>query len=422
VPNGIKILLVSCSGDGAWFIPLLQKGGHQVDWVVSAERDAETLAGLVPKPLSKPPNPSAYDLIVFDTSSMGEAADLARAHTPTIGASKLADQLEHDRVFGIEAMEQAHIKVPKWEAFDNPSAAIAFAKKNNRRYVLKPIGEAPSDCTYVSKGVDDLVHFIETRLDPKVKSFVLQEFVAGTEVSTEAWWTGDQFVALNHTIELKKFMTSDVGPNTGCAGNVVWMPPRSNAIFQQGLERIGPLLKQSNFVGMIDLNTIVTEGDIYGLEWTPRFGYEGTCNLTALLPMEFGQFLYEVAIGKMPTLGDPSARFAATIRLSVPPYPSAEFSRKRVKVPINGIDLDHLENFVLYDVVKEGDQLVTSGIYNCIGSPIGTGDSITAAFASVEAQIKRLDIPNLQYRTDCAKVVGARYDTLLYQGWLRSIG
>lgn len=418
----MKILLVSSTGDGAWFNWLLTHEGHQVDWICASERDASTLTGIINPPLPRCPHPSAYDLVVYDSSGMGESADYARTLTPTIGSSLLADHLEHDRVFGLKAMEEAGIRVPKWEPFDSPSQAIAFLHKNNRRYVLKPIGDAPSDATYVSKSSEDMIHFIETRLDSKVKSFVLQEFVAGTEVSTEAWWTGSEFVALNHTIELKKFMNDDVGPNTGCAANIVWMPDRINPIFQQGLQKIAPILQREGFVGMIDLNTIVTEGDIYGLEWTPRFGYEGTCNLTRLIPIPFGEFLYSVATGKSPSLSQPRAKFAATLRLSIPPYPSAEFSRKKIQAPVSGISLEHLDCFVLYDVLMQDGELVTGGTYNVIGSPIGCSETIDGAFDECMLSVGKLEVANLQYRTDAAKVIGKRYATLQSQGWLRPIG
>jgi phosphoribosylamine-glycine ligase len=419
----MKILLVSVKGDGAWFVHLLEKEGHDVDWVCASDKDASTLSGLIPPPLAKAPNPSKYDLVVFDSSGLGEAADDARKVTPTIGGSALADRLEDDRVFGLETMERAGIKVPRWEAFSSPREAVTFLQKNNKRYVLKPIGDdLPSDQTYVSKSAPDMIRFIETRLDAKVKSFVLQEFVEGIEVSTEAWWTGNEWVALNHTLEEKKLMSGGVGPNTGCAGNVVWMPARKNPIFQQGLEKMGPLLKEAGYVGMVDLNTIATEGDVWGLEWTPRFGYEGTCNLTRLLPIGFGDFLFNIAIGRAPTLSEPRAKFAATLRLSVPPYPSAEFSRRKVRVPIRGVDLDHLESFVLYDVSKQGFELITGGTYNVIGSPIGAGGSIKEAFDAVEQCIKSLDIPDLQYRNDCCACIERRYAQLQSWGWLRPLG
>src|SRR5437899_10220152 len=174
----------------------------------------------------------------------------------------------------------------------------------------------------------------------KMKEFLLQEFVEGTEVSTEAWFNGEDFFALNHTLEEKKFMAGGVGPNTGCAGNVVWLPAHPTAVFDSGLARAKRLLSKNNFVGPIDLNTIVTPRECFGLEWTPRFGYEGTCNLINLLPMEFGEIMYKIATGEAPKLDDPKAAFAVSIRLTVPTYPNPSDPKKYAGIPVHGFDID----------------------------------------------------------------------------------
>lgn len=396
--------------------------GHKVDWTVAHEDCADAMEGLIPAPL-KSARPEAYDLIVFDCTEMGDAAEQAKLVTPTIGDSALSDALENDRIFGIQAMEKAGIKVPPWEAFNNPAEAISWLKKSHKRTVLKPIGDAPSELTYVSKSDADMINFIEKRLPgTKVREFLLQEFVEGTEVSCEGWWTGTEWCAINYTLEEKKFMAGNLGPGVGCAGNLVWMPSRPTPIFQQGLSKISPLLVDASYRGMVDLNTIVTEGEVYGLEWTPRFGYEGTCNLTRLLPVDFAEFMYSVAIGKtMPNL-TATSRFAATIRLSVPPYPSHDLPKKhQAHQPIKGLEGSGLQNFFVFDVKCEDDSLVVTGEGN-IGSPIGCSETIAGAFDEVKAAIKRLDIPDLQYRCDVAECVEKRYTTLLQQGWLRQIG
>src|SRR5262245_53621449 len=148
----MKILLCSARGDGAWFVHILQKEGHDVAWVCHSEKDQDTLGGIVPPPLKKTPDPADYDLIIFDANDMGKAADDARLISPTIGGSRYADLLEDDRIFGLEAMERNHINVPEWEAFSNPKEAINYLDTTQKRCVLKPIGDVPDkSLTYVSK-------------------------------------------------------------------------------------------------------------------------------------------------------------------------------------------------------------------------------------------------------------------------------
>lgn len=420
----MKILLVSLCGDGCWFGWLLAKEGHTVTWTVSDPKYVEVMGGIVPEPVDVVDPPGQYDLIFYDMTGVGEIADAAREYTPVIGDSAFADQLEDDRIFGIETMEKAGIRVPPWEAFDDPAEAIRWLKKTHKRCVFKPIGDEDCSATYVAQSEQDMVRYMDILFKRmKIKKFLLQEFVQGTEVSTEAWFNGTDWCALNHTLEEKKFLSGGLGPNTGCAGNLCWMPSGSNPLFQRGLEKMKPILQEAGYVGMLDLNTIATESNIYGLEWTPRCGYEGTCNLTRLLPLPFGEFLYRVATGQTMNIADSRHRFAATVRLSVPPYPCAPKAKERKdSVPLDGIDTDHLENFYLVNAKVGENGLETAGCYDHqVGSPIGASETIAGAFAECQSLIDRLQIPDLQYRNDIRQCCEKRYETLLQQGWLKRI-
>jgi len=418
----VRLLFYSKTGDGAWHFAILSKH-HDADWCLKDDKYSDTLKGIIKPPVESlsEVDIEAADLVVFDDSSHGELADAIREHTPVIGSSKLADDLEHDRLFGIEAMEQCGINVPPYESFSDIGKAIDWLKKNKVRAVFKPFGDR-EDCstTYVSKSPEDMIDYLEKLTSKvKVKEFLLQEFVEGTEISTEAWFNGEEFYALDHTLEEKKFMSGGVGPNTGCAGNVVWMPQGNNKLFNVGLAKTKKFLIGNNFVGPIDLNTIVTDKECFGLEWTPRFGYEGTCNLMNLLPMEFGHFMYLIATGEEPELMNAVAKFAASIRISVPPYPNPSDPKKYAGIPVKGIDLDHLETFYLSDVeVNEDGEMQTLGTDGLVGAPIATGASMAQAFIDCEECIKKLEIPDLQWRNDVRMACEKRYRTLDDQGWL----
>lgn len=420
----MRIHLISESGDGAWFVIPLAQEGHEVSWSVKNKPYAEVLKGFIPAPIDEV-DPAEVDLVVLDQSGMGRAADAARKVTPVIGGSVFADKLEEDRIYGLEVMEQSGIKVPPWEAFDSPDKGIAFLRKNPKRYVFKPCDSEDSACTYVSKSAEDLELYFERLFKKsKIQQYVLQEYVSGTEVSTNAWFNGEEFFALDHTLEEKKYLAGGLGANTGCAGNVVWMPLRPNALFQRGLEKVSPVLRENQFVGPIDLNAIVTDGELYGVEWTPRFGYEGTCNIVPLLSMPFGEFLYKMAVGDSPTMGVPKHRFAATIRISVPPYPMSEKSlnEKYAGIPVQGLDVSHLENIWLCNVRQGEDGPETIGLDQPIGAPIGTGDSMGEAFEACKELIRQLQVPDLAWRNDVSGCCQKRYETLQSQGWLRPIG
>ena len=113
----MKMLLVSQDGVGAWFMLRLLKEGHKVDYYLLKDKYINVLHGIVPKPLREKPDFNRYDLVIFDLTGRPKLAEEARKATPTIGDSNLATELEEDRLFGIEVMEQCGIEVPPYEVF-----------------------------------------------------------------------------------------------------------------------------------------------------------------------------------------------------------------------------------------------------------------------------------------------------------------
>jgi hypothetical protein len=115
----------------------------------------------------------------------------------------------------------------------------------------------------------------------------------------------------------------------------------------------------------------------------------------ALLPINFGEFMHQIATSSTIAPIIPKAAFAATIRVTVPPYPTQiKNASKFAGVPIEGINLDKLDRFFLSDVrVKEGteDELETGGVDGLIGAPIGLGDTIHGAFGGcIEMTLKNV--------------------------------
>jgi phosphoribosylamine-glycine ligase len=419
----MRVLLVSIAGEGCWFATQLERAGHSVDVAIKHDEFADVLKGLIHTPLNLG-SPQDYDLCLFDLTGEGKLADQCRVGTPTIGDSSLADKLEHDRTFGLDYMTRCGIKVPEYVEFNNPADALRLIRKTKKRYVYKASGSNVSCATsYVSKNAQDMEGYLETLFKQTPShEFILQEFVSGTEVSTEMWVNETGYYAINHTLEEKKLLSGGLGPNCGCAGNVVWMPEKETTLFTQGLGRAANQLISDGYVGMIDLNAIVADGQVWGLEWTPRIGYEGTCNLSVLLNVEFGEFLRAIASNERPPEVSAKYGFAATIRVYVPPYPT-EGTAKMFKqgIPLDGIAMAMLPRFFLYDArLKENSEsFETAGLSGWIGSPIGTGETIGGAFQMCKDMIAKLRIPDMGYRNDVPESVAKRYRELESDGWLR---
>jgi phosphoribosylamine--glycine ligase len=395
-----------------------------VSYFLSNPDCADILKGLSPKPQIKvKPDFSEFDLSIFDLTGRQRSADASLEGCPTIGDGSLNCKLEDDRAFGIELMEAAGISVPPYERFQDAASGMAYVKKTGKRYVFKPDGgqEQDAETTYVSSDPVDMLAYME-RLEPKnTTGYILQEFIPGTEMSIEGWFNGQEFFLLNATLEDKKFMNDNKGPNTGCSGNLVLLVGDSCKLFKYGLAKAADVLQQLGYKGMIDLNTIVTEDKAYGLEWTPRFGYDASATLCQMYAGDYGEMMAAVTSGARPDALW-NSEYGTSVRLSIPPYPSEIKGKYKAGVICEGLDLDTM---YAYDLMTKASSnakdktLETAGLSGFIAAPIICGNDPVKAWEHLYHIVDHnIHIPNIQYRTDCDKSSLRKLAKLKTQGWV----
>jgi phosphoribosylamine--glycine ligase len=233
--------------------------------------------------------------------------------------------------------------------------------------------------------------------------FILQEFVEGTEISSEGWFNGERFMEpWNHTIERKQLMNDNIGPSGGgCAGNIVWLCRETNHVIEEGIARMAPVLRENQFIGPIDLNSVVNEEGVWGLEFTPRFGFDALPALLELVEGEIGPILASMARGEVPSVLPLVNKHAAAVRITIPPYPS-EHCHPDEGIPIRGLTREDRAHLYFYDVMlNDANQLVSTSDSGTIVTITGSSfDGITEAFKEPMEIAKRAKIPQKQYRTD----------------------
>lgn len=425
----MKIALVSADGCGAWFLLRLIEEGNQCDYyLLEQDKTQSILSGLVPAPrFQEPKNWRGYDLVLFDGSSDGQLADKIRKQAPVLGCSEVSCALEDDRLFGLDAMKEMGIDVPLYEPFDSPESARKWLSKHPDRYVYKPFqtdSDEEIDCsvTYVSHSLSDLDQNLDRLFEEsKGANFLLQKFVEGVEISTEGWFDGSQFHFVNHTLEEKKFLAGGYGQNIGCSGNIVWSCRSHSLVYQRGLMRGREWFRDHDYRGMVDLNTIVTRTQVFGLEWTPRFGYHSGATLLNLIGSPLTDFF--TLFSNAPEGGVSSNigvkfDFGAAIDISVPPFPCSEIDAKPGQ-PIEGIDPSQAwRDTYLYDAMMKDDSLVTAGVNGDIGCVLSRGHTFRGAWENALDQVRKVKAPDLQWRIDLETSTGKRYRKLQETGWI----
>ena len=274
-----KFLFVSwesLSGDLAWQI---KKEGHQVKAYIEREYDQDVYDGFIEKVGNWKNYVGWADIIIFDDVGFGKIADeLRKKGKLVVGGSEYTDQLEENRQFGQMEMEKLGMPVlPHWD-FSDYNSAIKFLEENPGRYVFKPnyavgTGEDLHDLLFLGEEEDgkDILEILKSDkkfLESKIKSFQLQKFVNGVEVAVGAFFNGEDFIyPINVNFEHKRLFPSEIGPFTGEMGTLCyWSQP--NAIFRETLGKMKDSLKESGYVGYIDINCMANARGIYPLEWT----------------------------------------------------------------------------------------------------------------------------------------------------------
>jgi phosphoribosylamine---glycine ligase len=411
----MTFFMYSKCGEGAGLLKRIQDEGNTCSICIVENDYANVYDGI----LAKTDYPSPKDIIIFDSSGMGEKADYFKKEGfKVFGASSFHDKLENDREFGLDFMQNHGICIPNTQSFSDFKEGIKFVKANKDiRYVFKPSGEnIPTKLTYSSSDSEDLIHYmnyVEKNFGKEIDDFVLQEFVEGALISTEYWIGKDGFIEpINHTIEVKKLMNDDLGPSTGCSGNIVWQG-EEDSVLAEALRGIELELIEEGYIGPIDLNAIINDDGVFGLEWTPRFGLDAMPTLLQLINGDVGKIISDSFESGSKSM-DLFECFAGGARLTIPPYPiepedlgEIEKNSPNEGIPIRGLE-DHEEYCYFYEVMKQDDLLVHSsgtGVIACISD---TG-LVRDCFQNVNDILENCKVPDKQYRTDLDKILPEMY-------------
>lgn len=405
-----NFFILSEGGDGLGLAIRLQEEGHRVSMKIN-DPDLESRGESL---IEKNTLPGFNPIIISDCTGSGPILDALRASgADTFNGSQVADRLECDRAYASQVFKEANILQPDSMSFDSWEEGEAFIHSQDGRdvrLVFKPEGKNSGNIpSYVSKDMEDLLKYIE---QAKIKmagspEFTLQEFIEGTCISSEVWYAKDHFVyPFNHTLERKQFMCGDIGPSGGCTGNVVWGCFEEDCPLCRNLQRLSGFLEENAYNGCIDINSVVSkDGEVYALEFTPRFGYDAFPTLLyGLFDGNFGDFIESCAKGRGPDEMPIRPGFAAGVRISVPPWPSEDFKSK-ANLSIGGLHRGNLEKFYFYEVSSYEDSLVTSSGVGIIGVAVGySKSSIEEAFEDAYKVCEKIQLQDKQYRTDLSDV------------------
>lgn len=403
----MKFHMLSGSGEGCGLLKRIQDEGNDCTINIDYAPYARGFEGVLKRAKEPPKNA----IVICDTSGLGKECDeLKKKGFKVFGGSKFADKLEQERDFGLEFMKKHEIKTPDTKVFTTFWDAIDWLKgiKNDKNtYVFKPNGkDLPCRLTYCATDNEDLIsylHFVLRYFNGKIDDFVLQTFVEGPIVSTEFWVGPKGFIhPANHTVEVKKFLNDDLGPSTGCAGNLVWAAEEDE--ITAALENMEEELVEQGYVGPIDLNAILSSNGLRGLEWTPRFGLDAMPTLLTLIDGEVGKLISDIVHGLTDEMELQDA-VAGGVRITIPPYPiepTNDVGKVLKEAPNTGVPIRDLDtdNTYFYEIMVQDGELVHSPGTGVIAVISDFSENLEDVLDYPYEILEGCRIPDKQYRTD----------------------
>lgn len=436
----MRVLIVDPPGHGLDFAIRCADAGHDVKLAIrDDERTKHIGAGLVDVVRDHKAWFRWSDLtICTDNSLYLRDLDSHRKEGGLVVAPSVeATKWELDRKLGQDVFRKAGIDIATSKEFRSYDDAIAFVKKTMGRFVSKPCDDANADkaLSYCSSGPDDMIYMLERwkRADKLKGSFILQEFIAGVEMSAAGWFGPHGFNSgFEEAWEFKKLMNGECGPATGEQGTVMRYV-RSSKLAKQVLLPLAPQLAKLGYVGDVAVNCIIDDkGQPWPLEFTMRLGWPAFQLQCALLREDADpvEWLYLLATGKdaRPFILD---RLCIGVILSVPDYPYSRVTRKEV----TGIPLFHIPPRVrqhihpcemmagealcqVEDTLLKLPCMMTAGDY--VLCMTATGDTVQdcrrKVYRRLEAVKKRMP-GSPMYRTDIGMRLAKQLPQLQAQGY-----
>lgn len=354
------------------------------------------------------------DLVVIGPEAplVAGVADAVRERgIPAFGPSRAAARLEGSKAFAKRIMEAAGVptgRATRARTLDEVAAALdAFGAP----HVVKADGLAAGKGVIVTDDRDAALAHAATYLP--TGPVLIEEFLAGPEVSLFFLSDGDRVLPLSPAQDFKRLADGDAGPNTGGMGAyspLPWLAERfgSEAAFVDLVtkEVAEPVIRQldvegSPFIGLLYAGLIVTDAGVKVIEFNARFGDPETQVVLPRLDEPLSELLLAAASGRLE--GRDRPRFtddkAVTVVLASEGYPEGPLTGRVIEgtdaaESVAGVHLAHAATRV------DGDDLIATG--GRVLNVVAVAPTFAEARDRAYNAMGRIALEGGQFRTDIA--------------------
>ena len=356
---------------------------------------------------------NAVDLVVVGPETplvAGIVDDLAAAGIKAFGPGRLAAQLEGSKGFTKDFCAEFGIPTGAYRRFSNADDALAYVRAQGAPIVIKADGLAAGKgvvvATTLREAEDAIAMMFEGAFGAAGAEVVIEEFLAGREISFFALCDGETALPLASAQDHKRAFDHDQGPNTGGMGAYSPTPLVTSDVHDQIMSRIilptvaGMKARGTPFRGVLYAGVMLTEAGPKLFEYNVRFG-DPECQVLMMRMMsDIVPALLAACDGQLRNFDlrwypEP----ALTVVMATKGYPG-DYAKGSV---IAGLEeaakVEGVEIFHAGTVEKDGQILASGGrVLNICAS----GKTVTEAQARAYQAIDRIQWPDGFCRHDIA--------------------
>ena len=340
----------------------------------------------------------------------GLADALSAVGIAVFGPSRAAARLESSKSFAREVMLEAGAPGPEFAVFTDESDALAYLRRNPGPRVVKADGLAAGKGVSVCDDETHAAEAVRACMSGRVfgeagATVLLEERLAGTEVSVFAFCDGESISPLVAACDYKRLCDGDEGPNTGGMGSYsppeFWTTDLSSEVEQTVMRPVIQAMagRGTPYRGVLYAGLMLTTDGPKLLEFNCRLGDPETQTLMHRLASDPLELMLSCAEG---SLSRQSVQWSDLCYVAVVLASGGYPNHYETGFEIDGLGEDSEHSLVFSAGVQAGPagSPVTSG--GRVLSVVGEGVSLAQARERAYARLAGISFQGAQWRTDIA--------------------
>lgn len=374
----------------------------------------ETLPGVSVTPA--PPEEVVADLFVVGPEAplVDGLADRLRAlGRKVLGPGAEGARLEGSKAYMKRLVEAAGVPTARWASFDRLDEARAFLRRLPGPYVVKTDGLAAGKGVLVTPDLGEAEADLEAKLSGAAfgeagRRVVVEEGLAGEELSVFALCDGKQLALLPEARDHKRLLEGDLGPNTGGMGAFSPVPGLGPSVLEGVVEKVlEPTVEQLRrdgveYRGILYAGLMLTAEGPRLIEYNVRLGDPEAEVVLLRCGGDLAGLFLSAAEGHLAAEPSVLEGSAVCVVAAAPGYPES---------PATGSVIEGVAEAALVPGVHlyhSGTRRDSDGRLRTSGGRVlvvgATGADLVEARSRAYDSVGRLRFPGMQFRSDIGRV------------------